>query len=292
MSVSTPVPTPVPTSVDDTETFESVLLEEFMADKSENTKKSYRRFRNKLTQLLGKPISQTSQAKIIEASNEEKNLNTKQALLNIGILIRKLSDDLSTLELENQREKNKQALKAHVKATNTELRGSGLPSYQDLQDYLEYLHGDRMWREYIINYLLLTFYTRNEDLNLQIVPFKRDMDTLNNFLWVERSGKKVVYRRSNYKTANKYGMKEHTISDKKFVEAVKALKEQGRPLIPNPDQVGYYVKQATLDKVGEGAYVKIVLDHHKTDFNKIREISQRRGTSLATLSESYNLNIE
>jgi len=269
---------------------ELTLLEKFMENKSDNTKKSYRRFHTKLSNILDKPIHATSQTKLIEASESEPNLNTKQALLNMAILVRH-QYKLSTLELDAQREKNKISLKEHVKDTNAKLKDSGLPTKKDLFDYLDYLYTEKMWREYILNYLLLHYYVRNEDLNIDIVPFKRNMDKQSNFLWISKD-KKIVYRRSNYKTFKTYGTKEATITEPKFVEAVKAFYSTKKPLIPNPDQVGYYVLQSTLGKIGEGTYIKIILDHYKTDLNKIREISQSRGTSLATLTESYNINLE
>ena len=49
------------------------------------------------------------------------------------------------------------------------------------------------------------------------------------------------------------------------------------------------MKKATLDNLGENLYNKIIINHFKNDLNKLKEISESRGTSIDTLHENYNI---
>ena len=269
-------------------------LTESVADKSVNTQKSYKTQYNKLVNLLGKPVSETSEKKLIEIVLEQPNNNQRQALINIGILIRRLPiNKLSTTKLEALREKLKGNLKEDVKEKNAVLQDT-LPSYDDIVEYTENLWQQMEWRDYIINYLLINYQVRNQDLVFDLVNLKRQTkDDSKNYMWL--SPKKVVYIRNVYKTANKYGKKIVTITDPKFLLAVKRVyackkrDEECGVFIPTLSQVGYYIMKATYKQIGEGAYLKIIIKHHRKDFTKLTEISENRGTSMKTLGESYDI---
>jgi len=267
-------------------------LIESVSDKSINTQKSYKTQYNKLHKLLGKDVNEASEKKIIEIVMEQPNNNGKQALINIGILVRRIYG-LKSSKLEDLREKLKGALKEDVKEKNVVLKDT-LPSYEDLLEFTDHLWDKMEWRDYIINYLLIHYQVRNQDLVFDIVNKKRlSKDTDKNFMWL--SGKKVVYTRNVYKTASSYGKKVDTITDPKFVVAMKRVyacssrDEECGIFIPTLSQVGYYIKKATYKQLGEGNYVKIVINHFRTDFSKLKEISENRGTSLTTLAENYDI---
>lgn len=278
-------------------------FKEFIKDKSANTIKSYIQQYNKLKKIVDKEMEQSidiqnvSEKNILEFVSDENNLNSQQALLNIAIMIRKMKKSPTT-KLEKQREENKEKLKGFVKEKNEKIKSSGLPSYKDLLDYLEFLYESERWTDYIINYLLIYFHTRNEDVNFELVPFKRDIKANPNinYLWYSKRAKKATLYRRNYKTAGKYGMKTDTITDSKFLNAIKQIFECRKKgdescsvFIPNKENVGYYVKKATLDNLGENIYNKIIINHFKNDLNKLKEISESRGTSIDTLHENYNI---
>ena len=279
-------------------------FKEFIKDKSANTIKSYIQQYNKLKKIVDAQMEQTidiqniSEKNILEFVIEEGNLNSQQALLNIAILIRKMQKPPQpTTKLMKQRDENKEKLKGHVKEKNEKLKSDGLPSYNDLLDYLAFLYESERWTDFIINYLLIYFHTRNEDVNFELVPFKRDTKENKNinYLWYSKRAKKATLYRRNYKTAGKYGMKTDTITDSKFLNAIKQIfecRKKGEDcgvFIPNKENVGYYVKKATLDNLGENIYNKIIINHFKNDLNKLKEISESRGTSIDTLHENYNI---
>ena len=58
------------------------------------------------------------------------------------------------------------------------------------------------------------------------------------------------------------------------------------------DNIGYYVKEITLNKIGEGNIMKLILKYYdnNSNYNKIKQISKNRGTDIETLLTDYNLN--
>lgn len=278
-------------------------FKEFIKDKSANTIKSYIQQYNKLKKIVDKEMEQSidihnvSEKNILEFVLNENNLNSQQALLNIAIMIRKMKSQ-PTSKLEKQREQNKEKLKGFVKEKNEKLKSDGLPTYQDLLDYLEFLYDSKRWTDFIINYLLIYYHTRNEDVNFELVPFKRDTKENKdiNYLWYSIRAKKATLYRRNYKTAGKYGMKTDTITDSKFLNAIKEIfkcRKKGEEgcdvFIPNKENVGYYVKKSTLDNLGENIYNKIIINHFRNNLDKLKEISNSRGTSIDTLHENYDI---
>ena len=277
-------------------------FKDFIKDKSANTIKSYIQQYNKLKKIVDKEMEQSidiqniSEKNILEFASQESNLNSQQALINIAIMVRKMNKS-PTSKLEKQRDENKEKLKGHVKEKNEKLKSDGLPSYNDLLDYLAFLYESERWTDFIINYLLIYFHTRNEDVNFELVPFKRDTKENKNinYLWYSKRAKKATLYRRNYKTANKYGIKIDTITDSKFLNAIKQIFECRKKspddcvFIPNKENVGYFVKKATLDNLGENLYNKIIVNHFRNNLDKLKEISESRGTSIDTLHENYDI---
>ena len=241
-------------------------------------------------------IQNVSEKNILEFVSDENNLNSQQALLNIAIMIIKMKKQ-PTSKIMKQRDENKAKLQGHVKEKNEKLKSSGLPTYQDLLDYLAFLYESERWTDFIINYLLIYFHTRNEDVNFELVPFKIDIKANPdiNYLWYSKRAKKATLYRRNYKTANKYGIKIDTITDSKFLNAIKQIFECRKKspddcvFIPNKENVGYFVKKATLDNLGENLYNKIIVNHFRNNLDKLKEISESRGTSIDTLHENYDI---
>jgi len=277
-------------------------FKEFIKDKSANTIKSYIQQYNKLKKIVDKEMEQSidiqniSEKNILEFVSDENNLNSQQALLNIAIMIRKMKEQ-PTSKLMKQRDENKAKLQGHVKEKNEKLKSAGLPTYQDLLDYLAFLYESERWTDYIINYLLIYFHTRNEDVNFELVPFKRDIKANPNinYLWFSKRAKKATLYRRNYKTAKKHGIKIDTITDSKFLNAIKQIFECRKKspddcvFIPNKENVGYFVKKSTLDNLGENIYNKIIINHFRNNLDKLKEISESRGTSIDTLHENYDI---
>ena len=255
---------------------------------SKYTIKSYKTQHNKITKLLGVPIMDMSEAEIIKASKEQPNINSQNAMLNIGIVFKKhLKQPYDELVLT--RESNKEKIKEHVKAKNQEKEQ--LPSYADLTEMLDKFYSNDDWRNFIILYLLMEFNVRNQDVNITFVDLKKEMtDKDVNYIWIDRRGGKVVYYRNAYKTAKTYGGKTHNITDERFTDAVKKYRkaEKTDKLIPNESNTGHYVDVATKD-LGSGNVYKIMVKHFEGDLQKIKQMGENRGTSIETTVENYDV---
>jgi len=265
---------------------------ESVKDKSQATQKQYRIQYNKLYKLLDKPVNETSENKILEIVKEQSNVNNQQALLNIGLVVRKLYG-LSVKKLEEFREKLKLKINESIKKKNIELKET-LPSYDDLIQYTEMLWENSEWTDYIINYLLIHYQVRNEDLDFQIIKRKKDAnDPDKNYMWLQ-SGK-VTYIRNRYKTDKTYGKKVNVITNKQFITAIRrVLGCQASELkcgvfIPNRSAIAYYIQKATYKQLGESKYVKIVINHFRKNLDKLKEISDNRGTDLKTILAYYDV---
>ncbi len=272
-------------------------------DKSDATKKQYRIQYNKLFKLTGKPIQDTSEKKIMELLNEIDNKNNSQALLNIALLIRK-NNNLSVTQLEKKRKQDKDKLIEDVKIKNVELK-ENLPSYDDIVEYMNYLFDKSEWTDYIINYLLINLQVRNQDLDFTIITRKKDaVDKNINYMWLQNTKKKVTFIRNVYKTANievgdgkehGYGQKVNNITDTNFIVAVRRVIGCQKynldcgVFIPNKSSIAYHLQKATFKQIGEGKYFKIIVNHFRNDLDKLKEISNNRGTDLKTILNSYDI---
>ena len=264
----------------------------YINDKSKATIKTYTAMYKKLRNMLEKDIAEASQKKICDTAMSETNRNSSQGLINIGLMVRKM-EGLKINELEAQRKKNQIALAEHVKKKNQQI-GDSLPSLQELEDYTDYLYEHGTWKEYIINYLLINYQVRNKDLVFEIVKRKKDANEKDkNYMWLR--GRVVTYIRRNYKTSNVYGERVHKITDPKFVTAIRRIiglqniGEDAGTFIPTESQAGYYIQKMSYKSLGEGNYCKIVIDANRSNLQKIREISENRGTSLSELIHSYDI---
>tara|TARA_R110001606_G_scaffold47874_2_gene121790 strand:- start:472 stop:1323 length:852 start_codon:yes stop_codon:yes gene_type:complete len=270
------------------------LFTDSIASKSANTQRAYKTQYKKLSGLMvTDAVHQNSEKTLIGLANDQTNANSQQALLNIGILIRKLYD-LPVDKMIKFRDRNKVKLQEHVKESNQYL--SNLPTLKDLEEFTDHLYDNKEYLDYAINFLLLEYNVRNADLALEIVTVKRDAnDKTKNYLWI--TPKKVTFIRNNYKTSDTYGKKEHIITDKKFMFAIKYLlkcqKQKNTDkmcFFPSTEQAGYVVKKASYQQLGSGTYFKIAVDTHRNDLQKIKQMGLNRGTATDTIAENYDIN--
>ena len=273
---------------------EIALFTNSMSSKSVNTQRAYKTQYNKLAKLIvTDAVHQNSEKTLIGLANDQSNANSIQALLNIGILIRKLYE-LPVDKMIKFRDRNKTQIQASVKESNKYL--SNLPTLKDLEEFTEHLYDNKEYLDYAINFLLLEYNVRNADLALEIVTKKRDAnDKTKNYLWI--TPKKVTYIRNNFKTSDTYGTKIHTITDKKFMTAIKyLLKCQNKKdtnkmcFFPSVEQAGYVVKKASYQQLGSGTYFKIAVDTHRNDLQKIKQMGMNRGTATDTIADNYDIN--
>jgi hypothetical protein len=262
------------------------VLRESIQGLSKNTIKSYTQTYQKLRRALDKEVKNASQKLIIETAQQlSTNLNTQAAIINVGLLVRK-QYGLDIKELEAKRKENKKGISEYTEKQNENI-GSSLPSVAEFDQYIDRLFSQNRFQEFIINWLIRHLQVRNQDLVFELAKTKKDVKSNGqNYMYLGR-GKAVYYRR-DYKTEKTYGEKVNEISDKRFVSA---LRKANFPLIKNAGQVGYYVKKASFQELGEGALVKMVVNdvRERGDFHALNQISKNRGTDVCTITTSYNI---
>lgn len=264
--------------------------------KSPHTKKSYQTAYNRLMKsgLFKRSIETTGNKTIVENINQiTDNPNTASSLLNICLLIKR-EYGMDTEELVRYRDKLKKLIEEHHKAQNETLQES-LPSYDDILQYTNDAYKKKEYLKFVVNFLLM-YGVRNKDINCCITyDKKRATDPNTNYLVVLKSY--VIWIRNEYKTVGKYGQKTIVIRNRKFMNAITKLeREDGKYLLLNESgqklsesSLSGYIQKLTLDGLGEGNYMKILLFHNRTDMNKLREFSQNRGTNAETLINRYNI---
>ena len=258
------------------------------------TKKSYKTSYRKLRNILGKDVADTAQdttAKAIMASTD--NINSAQALINIAIIVREKVKKMPIDELVEQRSTNKEEVNEHLKQANLYTE---LPSLEEVDGYIETLWKQSKYRDYIVNYLIRYYYVRNQDLGFDICETKKETleDQTKNWLWLDRKNQRVNYIRNNYKTFKTYGQKVTVITNERFLRAVKVCNRQmyAFPITTESDKLGYYIQKMTLNQIGEGKMLKVIINHYRNDISRLKEISLSRGTNLEVLLTSYNINYD
>jgi hypothetical protein len=262
----------------------------YAESKAYATAKSYKTSYRKLRNLLGKPIRETAEDTVVNAVKAAiENINSQQALVNIGIICREQFEPKMEINvLTKFREQNKETVQDMIKMNNMFIV---LPSLGEFDNYLELLWSDKKYKEYIINFLIRHHYVRNKDLLFDIVDKKSDIDENSNWLWIDRRNQRCVYYRNDYKTASTYGPKETMIDNERFLKAAKMChkKMDEFPITDSEDKIGYHIQKLSFRKLGEGALLKIIINHYKGDISRLKEISNSRGTNLGTLLTSYNI---
>ena len=210
--------------------------------------------------------------------------STKLDMLNIVIVLRTIQD-LSTVDLKILRsELQKERVAGNVE--KMAVVGASLPTLDDFKATLQKSYDAGEWKQFIINYLFMSFGVRNMDVDVTIA---KTPDATKNFLILK--GKKVTYIRNVYKTVKTHGAKTVVITDPQFVTAVKKLGEG--PLFAE-GQLSNGLRKLYLNKMTESRIFKMLIDEafSRKDTPEINRLGESRGTSIATIKKFYDVNCE
>lgn len=273
---------------------------------SDKTKVNYANYYKRLRALLGADINATSESKLIDAieTAREEDKKTKEmkeippsvklSLLNVAIVIKQVYNK-SIDELVEYRGIGKKNVNEANVVKNVGLKEQ-LPTLKELVDYTNKLYAEGRYRDYLLNYLILTFNVRNMDLNLTITRSAEQVNNKDNWIVVRKDTARYV--RYVFKTATKYDCKENIISSKKAVEALKILlgDEESVNLLATKsgerigdNSLNKAVSRATYMGIGQANYLKVLLGD-KTTMKTFEKVSANRGTSLAELNTYYDTN--
>lgn len=254
---------------------------------SENTIKTYKNIGESL------PFSLiTSQPVLIKKLKDlYSNPNTLQLYLNMIILVRRFKD-IDTEKLIKFRNSLRDEI-IETRKANLDKLDDSLPKLNVIMDELNDLTGIR----YVLNYLIIEHGLRNKDLNLQFVKTLPKDKTDN---YILNKGKYILLDINDYKTAETHGNKQIKITDEKFINEFKSLNlknedyllsKKNKSKITNISTFNDKVLNLTIMKLGQNKIIKIVIRNllNNKKFQKLEQLSNDRGTSLAVLLKSYNL---
>lgn len=268
------------------------------------TLQTYKHSYLKLMEGLDHSMAKSNQKDILAYAREvSKTPNTHAQLLNVALQIRRFHNEPTDM-MVNARDRVKLEIDARRDQIN-KVKLDTLPTLPVLKRHMNDLYLNGEFRDYIINYLLITFNTRNKDLDVAIVSSKRDAtDPDMNYLILRPAGT-LSYVRRSYKTVGRHGVKENTFKSTKVRKAAEAfinaqggmgngpvyLLSTGTNKRIGPDSIQKFIRARTYDGLSEGDYNKIAVStiDHVGDFAALKRVSKNRGTELGNLIEHYHL---
>ena len=151
----------------------------------------------------------------------------------------------------------------------------------DFNKLLNGYYRDKQYKSFVILYLLTNYNTRNKDLVARVVNNESDLNPNENFIFIR--DKDVVYIRNDYKTKDKYGMKQDVIKSKKFFNSVKEVDN----LLIDDGNLDRQVKKVT-GGINQSTLFKILITQNN-NLKSIAKASKARGTNMDTIASSYDI---
>jgi len=255
-------------------------------DINESTKSNYRTKFKKIISLgfdyENPEIYNIQKLKNLEHSEKKNNI---LSYLNVIFCIRK-KQNLTIDELKKYRNELLINSKNTKSLTNINNLKNGLPSISDINRYIEECYSEKNYKKFIINYLIITYNTRNKDLDI-IITRRDPQDKTKNYLIIKRN--EIEFIRNDYKTSNKYGVKKDIIKyEKIMISANELLKNNDSVELLNSSNRSDEINRMTYKRIGSGRYTKIALEH--SNKNELIKISENRGTEIGTLMKYYYVN--
>jgi hypothetical protein len=273
-------------------------LEQSFTDQADKTRVNYKNMYKRLRPLLKQDVKDSSSEEIIDAiKNYDTTATSRKSMLNVAIVIWrankkdlkdfiKYRDELAGDSFDESKEKDQF------------IKSKGI-TIKTLTDFMNNAFINEDYVKYVINYLLLNFQVRNEDLDVIITTDKKQLNDVDNFIYVKQAT--ADYIRNKYKTVDTYGKQKHLIRNKNFIEALYQILDRGKEGVAERKtdyllktgnkhvSVGYlnnYIAKNTYDNLGTSNYFKIM----STNKRNIEKMSMNRGTDPNTILHSYNLN--
>lgn len=164
--------------------------------------------------------------------------------------------------------------------------------YSWLVEHMETKYKKSKWRCYIINYLLINYCCRNNDLDCLMLT-KDDYVGCDaekeNFL-VVMDDTSIQWVRCDYKTNKTLDALTYVIRDEKFIHSVKELMKDSNFLFNNGTDeridrrsIGRVIANATYNHLGQQSYFNIIRKQFKNDAEKLLEIARSRPIALRSV---------
>jgi len=274
---------------------------------SERTVVSYKNLFTKF-ENMNKNIVTQSQTNIINYIDAfEASTNTKLAMINVVINLRRHYDK----QVEKILTRKLQLMDDYkqIKNVKKEEKKGDLPSAKELLAHENRLYLDGEWTGFIITHLLRVLSTRNKDLDLKIIPADRSKKKgipgdKQNYLILRSNNVQVI--RNSYKTVKMYGQKKNLAPSRKLNKAVRQMIAErdltlGKDTINllstkagegmGEESIAKKIRKYTFNGLSESDYNKVFTSEvaEIKDLKKLEKISKNRGTSLEVLLQEYHL---
>jgi hypothetical protein len=270
------------------------MVNKYFQDNSfkQSTETEYKKHFNFMTDKID---FKEDEDKLISYFKNVKNPNTRSNKIFPILQLRKFHN-LPYQKLEDYRTDLKNEIRIHRLKKLKEDKQK-LMSYTELLNELDKLHGI----PFIVNYMWIFHALRNADLDA-IIKHNEPSNVDNVIVYdpnADADNKQVTFFIRNYKTKDTYGDKKIIVDNNRFYNEVSSLnRKDGEPLFmvkygqrATPGSVNTYINKMAIGGLNETKITKIVMKHwiDNKDFGRIGQMSQDRGTALATLYSSYNL---
>lgn len=261
---------------------------------NKNTSHTYVMTYNKIRKVIEKPlmIRDADQDFLIQTI---KDVSTSAQTRNVALsVIFRIREGLNNNKLELYRiQNNKQRNRDSLARQSAEFRKYENVDYMDLVKYTDQQFKNKDYVSHIVNYLLVHFNVRNQDVNVYITTDKSD-DLEGNYIQII-NGSRVRYVRNNYKTIATYGRKSQDITTKSFVKSAINLQKQygdnyhilGKDI--KPTSLTKKITSYTMLGMTEASVFKIILKTFRNDADILKNISENRGTSLPEIINEYDV---
>ena len=267
-------------------------LAEVVAEQSQKTIVNYSNMLTRLRKALltTTPIKNISPEVLIKTIKEmDIPATSKQSMNNVCIVIFKYHEK-PVEKLIKFRDELAEKSFDESKSKDIELLSKGI-TLKMLTAFMNEAYANQEWKKYVVNYLLLTFQTRNEDLDLMITKNGKATDGQHNWIVLKKAS--CTYIRNHYKTIDTYGPKIVDIRNKKLLEALHHIlgDKASEWLLKTGDahiistELNRAVANQTYEKMGSTKYFKIL----STSKKNIEKMSANRGTNPDTIVHSYKL---
>lgn len=281
---------------------------------SKNTIATYTRLYNKLYIHFNKKTEPVDidEETLIDAilndmtdsyGNKIDNPNTLTTIFNTVIIVKK-EFDYPITKLLKAKENLLEDIYEH-RETRKIIKANTLPTLKDLKKHMRGTLQRDDYIGYIINFLLLNFFTRNKDLDVHIVTsVKLAKDPKKNYIVLRNWD--ILYIKNNYKTAKTYGSQSFSFRDKKLAFAIQNFinaqpdnedKTEWRLMVNGEGEdldetsQAKFIRKYTYKNLSESDYFKIRVNEFEknSDLKGLMEASRKRGTNVNTVITNYSL---
>lgn len=265
------------------------FVEKLERQPSPSSIKVYQTQYNKIYNGIGKNIRDASVEELTGFVEGIESKNTRKNLLNVMVMVLKQTDPEKAKILYDMREALRDDITTVVQEKNEVLEKT-LPSYDDMLKYVSGLTG----KAFVVNFLLINFFVRNLDMDLQITTDKNTDTTKGNWLVITGINS-IEYIRNEYKTARAHGAQKHHIKNKKFYQQIKTIMgDDTVKRLFDGKQVSKEIKNLTYKGLTETQILKVIVYHftEQLDVHKLSEIERSRGTNMNLLLKNYNIRFQ